>query len=204
MRMDKQRSAMTFKPWNDSTHLYFLTATLLGWRPLFARREFAMIVLNSLDWHRSQARLALYAFVVMPTHFHAIIKPAQGRTISDSLQSLGSFTAHAILKQLRESDLVEELHYFAEQRRLDRTEKHQIWQPIQAKNIYSPEFLREKVEYIHNNPIAKKWKLVSSRAAYEFSSARFYDLGEPPIVPVDDVREWLSGGTPRDAREDAG
>jgi len=29
-------------------------------------------------------------------------------------------------------------------------------------------------------------------------------LGEPPIVPVDDVREWLSGGAPRDAREDAG
>ena len=195
---------MTFKPRHNSTHLYFLTATLLGWRPLFALREFAIVVLNSMDWHRSHGRLALYAFVVMPTHFHTIVKPAEGRTISDNLQSLGSFTAHAILKQLRESNLTEELRYFADQRHPDRTEQRQIWQPIQAKNIYSPEFLREKVEYIHNNPIAKKWKLVSSRAAYEFSSARFYDLGEPPIVPVDDVREWLSGGTPRDAREDAG
>ena len=42
-----------------------------------------------------------------------------------------------------------------------------------------------------NNPVAKKWQLATDRAAYEFSSARFYDLGEEPIVPVDDVREWL-------------
>src|SRR3989304_4426220 len=89
--------------------LSFLPATLLGWRPLFALREFAIVVLNSMDWHRSHGRLALYAFVVMPTHFHTIVKPAEGRTISDNLQSLGSFTAHAILKQLRESNLTEEL-----------------------------------------------------------------------------------------------
>jgi len=92
---------MTFKPQHISSHLYFITATLLGWRPLFARRDFALIVLNSLDWHRSQKRFALYAYVIMPTHLHAIIKPAESQTISDNLQTLGSFAAHAILKQLR-------------------------------------------------------------------------------------------------------
>jgi len=183
---------MSFKPQHFPSHLYFITATLLGWQPLLARPEYALIVLNSLDWHRKQGRFALYAYVVMPTHFHAIIKPAEGRTISENLQSLGSFTAHTILKQLQDYNLIEELRLFAEHRQPDRTEKHQIWQPMQAKNIYSPEFLREKLEYIHNNPVAKKWQLAANRAAYEFSSARFYDLGKPPIVSVDDVREWLT------------
>jgi putative transposase len=182
---------MTFKPLHISSHLYFITATLLGWRPLFARREFALIVLNSLDWHRSQKRFALYAYVIMPTHFHAIVKPAKSQTISDNLQSLGSFTAHSVLKHLQDSGFSEELHYFAEQRQPDRTEKHQIWQPLQAKNIFSPEFLREKLDYIHNNPVAKKWQLAPDRVAYDYSSARFYDLGQQPIVPVDDVRIWL-------------
>jgi len=182
---------MTFKPQHVSSHLYFITASLLGWQPLFARREFAFTILNSLDWHRCHERFALYAYVVMPTHFHSIIKLAEGQTISDNLQTLGSFTAHAILKQLRDGDFSEELHYFAEPRQSDRSEKHQIWQPMQAKNIFSPEFLREKLDYIHNNPVAKKWQLAPDRTAYEYSSARFYDLGQSPIVPVDDVRVWL-------------
>ena len=182
---------MSFKPQHFPEHLYFITATLLGWRPLLLRRKIAVVVLDSLSWHRRQGRFALYAYVIMPTHFHAIIKPAEGRTISDSLQSLGSFTAHAILKQLQKDGLTEDLRFFAEHRQADRTEQHQIWQPLQAKNIHSPSFLREKLEYIHNNPVAKKWQLALSRTDYEFSSARFYDLGEQPIVAVDDVREWL-------------
>ena len=182
---------MPYAPRHFPDHLYFITATLLGWRPLLTRPDFATIILDSLNWHRSQSRLALYAYVVMPTHFHSIIKPAGERTISGILQSLGSFTAHAILKQLLASNLAEDLRYFGEHRQPDRTEQHQVWQPIQAKNIHSPEFLREKLDYIHNNPVAKKWRLADDRAAYRFSSARFYDLGEAPIVPVDDVREWL-------------
>lgn len=182
---------MTFKPWPEESHLYFITGSLLGWRPLFSRPEFAWIILNSLDWHRQHNRFLLHAFVVMPTHFHTIVKPSAGLTISDNLQSLGSFTAHTILKQLRADSLLAELRYFADHRQPDRTEKHQIWQPMQAKNIFTPDFLREKLEYIHNNPVAKKWQLAPERAAYEFSSSCFYDLGQQPIIPVDDVRELL-------------
>lgn len=127
----------------------------------------------------------------MPTHFHAITKPAEGQTISDGLQSLASFTAHAILQQLRVDNLVTELNFFSENREPDRTERHQVWQPLQAKNIYTEIFLQEKLEYIHNNPVAKKWQLAERRDAYAYSSACFYDCGIEPIVAVDDVRQWL-------------
>jgi hypothetical protein len=59
------------------------------------------------------------------------------------------------------------------------------------KNVYSVEFLRQKVEYLHNNPVAKHWRLADDRADYRYSSARFYDKDEPPTVEVDDVREWM-------------
>ena len=128
---------MTFKPQHFPEHLYFITGSLLGWRPLFARHAYTLIVLNSLDWHRRHRRLHLYSFVLMPTHFHAITQSIEGRTISDDLQSLGSFTAHAILQQLRVDNLTSELNFFAANREPDRTEQHQIWQPMQAKNIYT-------------------------------------------------------------------
>jgi REP element-mobilizing transposase RayT len=182
---------MTFKPQHFPEHLYFTTGSLLGWRPLFARHEYAMLVLNSLDWHRLHKRFHLYAYAVMPTHFHVIVRPIAGHTISANLQSLGSFTAHAILQQLRTDNLTTELDFFAAQREPDRTEQHQIWQPMQAKNIYTPAFLREKFEYIHNNPVAKKWQLAERRAEYAYSSACFYDRGVEPVIAVDDVRQWL-------------
>jgi len=128
----------------------------------------------------------------MPTHFHAIFQPTESQTISSNLQSLGSFTAHALLQQLRADNLADELAFFATEREPDHSEKHQIWQPMQAKNIYTPEFLCEKAEYVHNNPVAKKWQLAERRDEYAYSSACFYDRGVEPIIAVDDVREWLT------------
>ena len=182
---------MTFKPVHDPTHLYFITATILGWKQLFSDPEYARIVLDSLDWHRREGRWSLYVYVVMPTHLHAIIKPLADLSISDVLQSFGSFTAHAILRRLRDEQRHDLLAFFADRQDRDARKRHQIWQPIQAKNVHSVAFLSEKVEYVHNNPAADKWRLVTDRADYAYSSACFYDRGVACRVQVDDVREWL-------------
>jgi hypothetical protein len=34
--------------------------------------------------------------------------------------------------------------------------------------------LEQKLEYIHNNPINKKWNLVNERDEYTFSSSKYY------------------------------
>lgn len=59
------------------------------------------------------------------------------------------------------------------------------------KNIYSEKFLAQKMEYIHQNPVAKDWELVQDRAEYRYSSACFYDKNQQPIIDVDDIRELL-------------
>ena len=182
---------MPLKPYHDPTHLYFITATVLGWKQLFIEPAYARIVLDSLDWHRRHGRWTLNAYALMPNHLHAIIKPLADQTISSVLQSFGSFTAHAILARLKSEGRYDLLTFFAQRQDRDASKKHQIWQPIQAKNIYSVAFLREKLEYTHNNPVAKQWRLVDNRSDYAYSSACFYDKGLAPIVEVDDVREWL-------------
>jgi putative transposase len=182
---------MTFKPHNDPSHLYLVTATILGWRQIFCEPAYARIVLDSLDWRRRQGRWSLYAFVLMPNHLHAIVKPEGTQTISGVVQSFGSYTAHQILDRLNSEGAHELPAFFARRQDKHAHKRHQIWQAIQAKNVYSVAFLREKLAYTHNNPVAKPWRLVEDRADYVYSSACFYDREAVPIVEVDDVGAWL-------------
>jgi putative transposase len=177
---------MTFKSWNVSGQLYFMTASFYGWKPLFSEPIHARIILNSLSWLRKEKRIILYAFVLMPSHLHAIVKPVD-RAIGELLQDFGSFTAHAILHQLRSDDRQDLIEFFHGERRDPRAE-HSIWQDVQAKNIFTEKFLAQKMEYIHQNPVAKEWNLVQDRADYQYSSACFYDEDRQPIIEIDDIR----------------
>jgi hypothetical protein len=50
---------------------------------------------------------------------------------------------------------------------------------------------KRKLEYIHNNPVAKDWNLVKDRADFLYSSACFYDKDQPAIIDITNIREWL-------------
>ena len=190
---------MTFPSFHDSTHLYFITASIVDWKQLLITPEYIHIPLNSLAWMQQQKRILLFAFVIMPSHLHAIIKPASD-SIGTIVQQFGSFTAHEILKKLRTDNQKDLLDLFQQKKR-DQRHEHSIWQDIQAKNIYSMNFLQQKVEYIHQNPVAKDWKLVEDRADYIYSSAGYYDYGRKPIIEITDINEWLiSTPSPRTAK----
>ncbi len=181
---------MTFPAFHEDAHLYFITASIVGWKPLFLFPQYATIVLDSLSWMRAQGYIKLFAFVLLPTHLHWIAKPLN-QQISPILQQFGSFTAHQILKQLEQDHEVALLNFLQTQKR-DRRRLHSIWQDIQAKNIFSDEALNQAMEYLHANPISKKWALVDDRADYCYSTAGYYDRNEPPPIEIDDARDWLS------------
>ena len=180
---------MTFPSFHDPTHLYFVTASVIAWKQLFITDEYAKIPLNSLAWMQQQKRILLFAFVTLPSHLHVIIKP-ENDSIAVVIQQLGSFTAHEILKKLRKQNQKDLLDIFEQKKRGQRHE-HSIWQDIQAKNIYSRDFLQQKIEYIHQNPVAKDWKLVEDRVDYVYSSAGYYDYGRQPIILITDINECL-------------
>lgn len=180
---------MTFSSVHNIDHLYLVTASISGWKHLLAEPKYIQILLDCLVWLQNERRITLFAFVIMPSHLHMIIKP-ESKTIQEILQEFGSYTAHAILHQLRQDKRDDMLRAFHQQRR-DTRHQHSIWQDMQAKNIYSHAFLSQKMEYIHSNPVLKKWRLVDDRVEYKYSSACFYDNGISPIIPITDINEWL-------------
>ena len=46
-----------------------------------------------------------------------------------------------------------------------------------AKECYSNEFVYQKLEYIHKNPVSKRWELVKAFTDYRHPSAAFYGEG---------------------------
>lgn len=150
---------------------------------------------------QQQKRILLFAFVIMPSHLHAIIKPV-GETIRTIVQQFGSFTAHEILKKLRADNQKDLLDLFHQKKR-DQRHEHSIWQDIQAKNIFSMEILQQKLDYIHQNPVAKEWKLAANRADYPYSSAGFYDYGRKPVIETTNINEWLMLPPSPEAKKEA-
>jgi hypothetical protein len=68
-----------------------------------------------------------------------------------------------------------------------------VWEAeYQAKNVFSPEFLVQKLEYVHQNPVQPHWHLAVSPEAYPWSSARFYVKGERALIPLSDAGELLA------------
>ena len=192
---------MTYYSIHDSTHLYFVTAAVIEWIPLFKHSKYTDVILSSLTWMQKEKRLLLFAFVIMPTHAHVLIKP-EHQSIGETIQQFGSFTAHEILKKVREDSKTDWLKTFEQETR-DPRHKHSIWQDIQAKNIFSMEVLEQKMEYIHQNPIAKDWKLTTDRADFVYSSAGYYDYGRKPIIEITDINEWLASTPPPRTAEGA-
>ena len=135
---------MTFPSFNDPTHLYFITASIIEWKHVFSKPDYINIPLHSLEWMHKRKRILLFAFIIMPSHLHAILKP-ENRRIGEIVQQFGSFTAHEILKKLRADNQKGLLDLFHKKKRDDRHE-HSIWQDIQAKNIYSMNLLQQKLE----------------------------------------------------------
>jgi hypothetical protein len=64
-----------------------------------------------------------------------------------------------------------------------KNKKNRIWQDeFHAKAIHTPEFLLQKMEYMHNNPVRKG--LVLRPENWRHSSARTYLNGEENDVKI--------------------
>ena len=115
------------------------------------------------------AILRLYGYVVLENHLHFI---AQASDLSQCVSSFKSFTARQIIDQLEArgaESLLERLHFAKRAHKLDRA--YQLWQEgSHAELVYSPAVMRQKLDYIHNNPLKRGY--VDQAEHWRYSSAR--------------------------------
>jgi REP element-mobilizing transposase RayT len=165
----------------DPDKPHFLTCTVVEWLPVFTRPDSAQIILDSWAYQRARAGLRLFGYVILENHLHFV---AQAPRLDKCLSSFKSFTA-ARLIELLETHRAERL--LARLRFTKRAHKHdrdyQFWQEgSHAEMVFSEPVMREKLEYIHQNPVKRGY--VDLPEHWRYSSARNY-CGQPGLIEID-------------------
>lgn len=164
----------------ESTLPHFLTCTVVRWIPLFERSELATIVLDSLRFLQRERRIVLFAYVIMKDHLHLI---ASSNDLGKEVGDFKSFTARNIIDTLKAQNSSQLLDSLRQAKLLHKSDREfQVWQEgSHPQGIQGNKMMRQKIEYVHNNPVRKEY--VFDAVDWEYSSARNY-AGQRGLIDV--------------------
>lgn len=167
---------------------YFVTFSIIEWMPLFRSAKYADIIVNSIKYCIDNKGLELFAYCIMPTHLHMIIRAVE-KGPGSVMRDLKKFTSCEIIGILENDN---ENFYMIEvfkkaATNIRRNKYLKIWQdgyhPIM---IYSNKFFFQKLNYIHMNLV--KDGIVELPEDYYYSSARNYaELSAPLEIIIQSV-----------------
>ncbi len=128
--------------------IYFLTFTVLRWYYLFDRHNRWDILLESLRYCQKQKGLKVYGWVFMLNHLHLI---ARSDDVIGFVRDFKKFTSKELKKNIQATEPTV-LDLFEE------GEKYEFWQKTNMPEMIESEaFFLQKLQYIENNPVKKKY-----------------------------------------------
>lgn len=164
----------------DDNHPYFHTCAVVGWLPVFTRSETSDLLLESLHFLQSNDDFKLYGYVILENHLHFI---CQSEDQSGCVRRFKSYTARKIidhLEQVKARSLLQHLTFYRKKYKKDS--RYQLWQEgSHPQQIFSEKVMRQKLEYIHHNPVARGY--VDDPLHWRRSSARNY-VGLEGLIEV--------------------
>ena len=130
------------------------------------------IILDSLSNLSSRKKITVYAFVIMPNHIHFIWQTNELNGKETAQGSFLKYTAHEFKKYLQANN-----PKFLSQFRVDSSNKeYEFWQRDSlAFELNQKDTAIQKLEYLHNNPLAAHWQLADNPIKYHYSSAKYYE-----------------------------
>ena len=152
--------------------LHFITFSCYERRPLLGTVKARNLFVKILGEVRSRCGSLLVGYVVMPEHVHLLLSEPRKGNLAQLVQVLKQRVSRAIRARKRRvpgqltlnfPNTTGELRRFWQRRYFDF-------------NVYSAKKLREKLEYIHANPIQRK--LVAHPRDWPWSSWAFYACGK--------------------------
>src|SRR5262249_12049086 len=157
--------------------LFYVTFSVVEWLPVFVSEATCKIVADSLKYCHRHKGLRINAYVIMPTHLHAIVfhESFQAKALENTLTDFRKFTGRQLADHVPGhfpacfSDVL--------RRAAGNDRERRLWQPSRhPEQIETEQFWQIKIDYLHANPMRKG--LVARPEYWRFSSASY----------------WLSGG----------
>jgi putative transposase len=167
--------------------IYYLTLTVVDWVDVFTRPIYRHIIIDSLAYCQREKGLILHAWVLMSNHIHLIASAKEGHNVSDFLRDFKKYTNKKIIEAIKEAPesrrnwMLNRFEYAG--RKDNKIKDYKFWQEgNEAKELVTTEFMLQKLNYIHENPV--RAELVDKAIDYRYSSAIDY-AGGKGILTVD-------------------
>jgi putative transposase len=161
---------------------HFITCSCYHRQQFFASIRHKDLFLQILEEVRISHNFIVGGYVVMPEHFHLLISEPERGTVSLTMQVLKQRFSRACREKQRDMEITSA---FWQRRYYDF-------------NIYSERKYTEKLRYIHRNPVRRG--LAASPELWQWSSFRYYLLGEEGPVKVGSYRGPTLSHNPRKGR----
>lgn len=171
----------------NPTAAYFVSFATVYWIDVFIRQVYFSILENALGHCRKEKGMEIFAYCFIPSHVHLVFR-AENENPSDLLRDLKGFTAKKIIKAIEENpeeSRKEWLLWMMERagNKTSNVKKRQVWQqhnkPIE---LWSGKAIRQKIDYIHNNPVETGF--VTDPVDWKYSSSRNY-ADDETVLKID-------------------
>ena len=151
-----------------TTPAFYFTAVAHHRLPTFRTDILKQVVCDAYNEARSNHGILIFAYVIMPDHIHTLV--GSKREMKEALRLLNGISARRIIQYLKENNFESSLFKLRGESR-ERNHNHSVWQHHpDSLEIFGEETFRQKVEYIHMNPVRAEF--VKNPLDYRFSSAR--------------------------------
>ncbi len=171
--------------------VYFTSTATVEWVDVFTRPVYADRVIESLRHCQKEKGLVIHAWCLMSNHLHLIISRNDKPPLEDILRDFKKFTSGTIIKALQEEAAESRKNWmlwlFKQAGQNNPNNRNfQFWQQDNhPEELITNEFIDQKLNYIHNNPVMAG--LVDEPEHYRYSSARDYtgEKGLPDVTLIE-------------------
>jgi putative transposase len=163
--------------------LHFITFSCYRRQPYLGRAHARGRFVKILDEVRARYGFQLLGYVVMPEHVHLVLSEPKKGTPSQVLQVLKQRVSRALRRRPRNASAQLSLPFCCA-----GEEAAAFWQRrFYDFNVWSSGKLREKLNYMHRNPVQRK--LVRHPRDWPWSSWSHYEKGQDGLIDIDTLRE---------------
>jgi len=167
--------------------VYFVSFATIYWVDVIVRDTYFACIAESLSYCRKHKGLELFAYCIMPSHFHMIFRD-RNHDPGKLLKEFKTFTSKELQKLIVDNpqeSRKEWLLWMMERaaQKNSNVPNRQFWQqhnkPIE---LWSSEVIKQKVDYIHNNPVEAGFVMEPQHWKYSSASNFALQLG---VIEID-------------------
>jgi REP element-mobilizing transposase RayT len=174
--------------------IHFVTFTIVDWVDVFTRPVYKQVIVDALSYCQQNKGLEIFAYCLMTNHLHLLVSAIAPSKLPEIIRDFKKHTNKQLVKLIntenesRRDWIMYRFQFHAKYN--NRIQDYKVWQDgYHGITCDYPEILKQKLDYIHNNPVVAG--IVANPEDYIYSSAANYYDGKG-IIDVTVLDHYLS------------